>query len=230
MRIKNIIIFFFVILIIYISLLLPNVLVKALSNEIETRVFSRPENNSNVDVEAEKIYLVKAIHSIRSDNSKVTISPIDGENIIFESQNPCPDVFKELNTLKEYNILNNFDIENVNNFGVGLTNNTYFNKDRYVVHIVLANLDEIEFHLEIENKTGKIIYAYFSKNNFYDGDNEEVLRNFVRYLDLYIINDWKYSENLINQKYYLKSEKAKLAIVLDKSYEKYEISVKLNNF
>ena len=234
MKIRNILTFIFVILIIFASLTLPEMFVKAFSDKIENKTFEISESPSNIDVEAEKIYLVRAIHDIRGDAIKVTISSDSQKYLInnyFESVNSSNiDIVKELEALKQYNILDNFEPESAETVSIGMTNNTYLKENKYIIYNILANFNDIELHLEIEDKTGKIIYIYFNKENFFDGNDEKVLRNFVKYLDLHIIDDWKYSEDLIAQKYYLKSEKAKLVVVLDKSYDKYEISVKLNNF
>ena len=234
MKIRTILIFIFVIIIVFASLILPNLFMKALSNEIEIKTFDLPEIQKNIDVEAEKIYLVRAIHGIRSDNLKVSISSDSkrffGDNYSEKIDSSNVDVVKELLNLKEYCILDNFDVETDTKVSMGIsTNNTYLSENKYIVQNVFVTLDNIEFHLEIESKTGKVIYIYFDKTNLFDSDDEEILRDFVKYLDLHIIDDWKYSEDLVAQKYYLKSEKAKLAVVLDKSFDKYEISVKLNN-
>lgn len=63
--------------------------------------------------------------------------------------------------------------------------------------------------INIEEKTGKIINADFSKNFLKsDVEKEKQLRNYAKYLDLDIIGDWKFEENV------LKSEKAQLTIML----------------
>ena len=132
--------------------------------------------------------------------------------------------------MEDYNILTNLNLDNLNNYGIGIISKTYLNKNKYIVHNVLVSIDNTEIHLEIEDKTGKIIYIYFDKNIFLSNNIKETLENFVRYLDLHIIKDWKYGEDLINKKYSLTSESAKLAIVLDMSDDNYELTVRLNNF
>ena len=238
MKIKNLIIYIIVFCIIFASLKVPNILIKVLLDNIESKIFERPENDVNIDVEAEKIYLVKAIHSIRSDNPTVAISSADGRKLLIESikpykSNESPNVYNELNSLREYNILNNLEIEIDNSYRVEeFISKSYLNKNEYIINNVIATIDGEEVHFEIENKTGKIIYAYFNKEKLNSKiGNEGILRNFVKYLDLHIIKDWKYEEDLINQKYILKSEKADLAIILNENYEgRCEISVRLNSF
>ena len=64
--------------------------------------------------------------------------------------------------------------------------------------------------INIEEKTGKVISADFSKNFLKtDIEIENMLRNYAKYLDLDIIDDWKFEKNNI-----LKSEKAQLIIML----------------
>ena len=235
MRIKNVIIYFLTIIIILLSLKMPDILMKNLSNNLEKKLYKIVENKNQIDVKAEKIYLVKAIHSIKSDNSLVTISSSDGKKIKFESykiNSQTPDIDKEIELLQEYKILNDFNFNDSNNCIVemGIIDKSYLSNNEYIVHNVLANIDDDEIHLEIENKTGKVIYAYFDKNNFYNGDIEETLRNYIKYLDFHIIKDWKYEEDLMNKKYSLKSESAKLTIVLDESNDKYELSIHVSNF
>lgn len=241
MKIKNFIIYFSVIIIVFFSLKVPDFLMKNLSSDIEKKFYKIEETKTQIDVEAEKIYLVKAIHNIRSDSPTVTISSNDGQKITksskdvvyeisdYESEKIFPDIDKELKNLVDYNILTNLKLDNSKQFDVGIISKTYLNKNKYIVHNVLVNVDNNEIHLEIEDKTGKIIYAYFDKNIFSDIPIKEALENFVRYLDLHIIKDWKYEEDLINKKYSLTSESAKLSVILSTSSEKYELTVRIKN-
>lgn len=244
MKIKSFIIYFSVVIIVFFSLKAPSFLMEKLSKDIEKNVYKIEENKTQIDVEAEKIYLVKAIHNIRSDSPTVTINSSNGEILAqksetevyeistdeSESKNNFPDIDKELKNMEDYNILTNLNLDNLNNYGIGIISKTYLNKNKYIVHNVLVSIDNTEIHLEIEDKTGKIIYIYFDKNIFLSNNIKETLENFVRYLDLHIIKDWKYGEDLINKKYSLTSESAKLAIVLDMSDDNYELTVRLNNF
>ena len=71
------------------------------------------------------------------------------------------------------------------------------------------NGDFIE--INVEQKTGKIISIYFSENFLRtDAEVEKQLRNYAKYLDLDIIDDWEFHNNI------LESEKAQLTIMLDK--------------
>ena len=92
----------------------------------------------------------------------------------------------------------------------------YSNKTtKYVINqIVLSLGDGKRILVEMEEKTGKILLYSSSIAEIEGLEEEEILKNFVKYLDLYIIDDWKYGNNM------LISEKAKLFVTLSytKSY------------
>ena len=242
MKIKNLIIYFSVVIIVFFSLKTPDFLMKNLSKNIEKNFYKIEEAKTQIDVEAEKIYLVKAIHNIRSDSPTVTISSSDGEKITqkskdvvyeisdYESEKSFPNIEKELKNLMDYNILSNLKLDAYGQFNIGIISKTYLNKNKYIVHNVLVDVDNTEIHFEIEDKTGKVIYAYFDKNLLSNISIKELLENFVKYLDLHIIKDWKYEEDLINKKYSLTSESAKLSVILNTSSEKYELTVRIKNW
>ena len=242
MKIKNLIIYFSVVVIVFFSLKAPNFLLNNLSKNIEKRFYEIEETKNPINVEAEKIYLVKAIHNIRSDSPVVTINSDNGKTLVQNSKNATYEIStessenefwtikKELENMRNYSILTNLELDDSEQSRMEIISKSYLNKNKYIVHNVLVSVGNSEIHLEIEDKTGKIIYIYFDKDKLFDSNDEEVLRNFVKYLDLHIIDDWKYSEDLISQKSYLRSEKAQLAIALEKYDNKYEISVRLNNF
>ena len=80
------------------------------------------------------------------------------------------------------------------------------------------NGDFIE--INIEQKTGKIISIYFSENFLKtDAEVEKQLRNYAKYLDLDIIEDWEFHNNI------LESEKAQLTIILDKKENSYMLTI-----
>ena len=70
-----------------------------------------------------------------------------------------------------------------------------------------------KYELEIETKTCKILSIAIEKENLANDTNEEIMRNFVKYLDLYIIDDWKLENNM------LKSQKAGLAVTIAINYK-----------
>ena len=86
MKIKSFIIYFSVVIIVFFSLKAPSFLMEKLSKDIEKNVYKIEENKTQIDVEAEKIYLVKAIHNIRSDSPTVTINSSNGEILAQKSE------------------------------------------------------------------------------------------------------------------------------------------------
>jgi len=66
---KKVFMFLVVIIIIVLSFLVPNVLLKMEDFKIESISYKEKRSNSKIDVHAENIYLVKAIHDI--ENRKV---------------------------------------------------------------------------------------------------------------------------------------------------------------
>ena len=84
----------------------------------------------------------------------------------------------------------------------------------------MLEIDNKKYDLEIEDKTGKIIKISLQNNDFSD-DLEQLMINFVKYLDLYIIDDWTFEENM------LKSKKAELVVKLNESDD--DISLSINS-
>ena len=89
---------------------------------------------------------------------------------------------------------------------------------KYTLLDILLEQDE-NYNLEIENKTGKILNISTRKENFNFTDKKDLMINFVKYLDLYIINDWEYINNT------LKSEKAKLTVYLVENENEYNLLI-----
>ena len=79
--------------------------------------------------------------------------------------------------------------------------------------------DNQNYDVQIENKTGKILNISTRKENFNFTDKKDLMINFVKYLDLYIINDWEYINNT------LKSEKAKLTVYLVENEDEYNLLI-----
>ncbi|MCI8309495.1 MAG: hypothetical protein HFJ45_04750 [Clostridia bacterium] len=193
------------------------------------KVYKMQQIERKIDVEAEKIYLVKAIHDIDSEKSSVAISSSDGEYVV-ESFDENKSVFlnKELSKLKEYNILD-FKIEDNSKILYNLANKFYRNltNDEYIINDVYLLINEKEYKLGIESKTGKLLYIFFYKENLKENESiENIMRNYVKYLDLYIIDDWKFESNIIKSKNeeddkfevnILKSEKADLIVTMLKN-------------
>ena len=106
--IKNSLIYFGVCLIIFTSFKVPEILFEMENKKMETAIYPKENLENTMDVEAEKIYLVKAIHDIENEYNTVAIS----NNSLAElPQISKVDIMKELLKLKEYNIIQNLDFE-----------------------------------------------------------------------------------------------------------------------
>lgn len=217
---NKIIIYSIVCIIIVASFEIPEVLFKIENKNIKQKVYKKENLQSTIDVETEKIYLVKAIHDIENETSTVAIlanekiSVVNANEEILKSENKdMKEIERELLKLKEYNILNieiNKDVKN----SIGIIDKSYQNdSSNYIVSSIILEQNDKKYRLEIENKTGKILYIAFEKEAIYN--KEEIMRNYIKYLDLYIIDDWKFENNM------LKSEKAKLIVNLIETRENY---------
>lgn len=231
-NIKNCIITLIVFIIILLSFTLPNILFQIEDLYMENNIFTK-KSSSKIDVETSKIYLVKAIHEIENGSLKISaatdISLAIAESDYFESENTKKEtiiekVKNELQSLEENKILENLNYEK--NIEVSVLEYNYINNENEYTkkHIFLENKeDKISF--DIEKKTGKIISIAFNKNNLNKNiDRKEILENYIKYLNLYIIDDWTFEDNK------LKSEKAGLyvSIIYDNS-EQYILSIYSNN-
>lgn len=95
---------------------------------------------------------------------------------------------------------------------------SYMNeKDEYKIKFYYFKNAKVE--IKIENKTGKIVYIIFPKDKLV-ADIQEFMKNYVKYLDLYIINDWKFENNK------LESEKAQLEVVMVDMKEEYILTIR----
>lgn len=241
-KIKNMVIYIIVGIIIIASFKIPKILLELENSNVSVAVKKREKNNKNIDLEARNIYLVKAIHDMESQNSSVVIgkaedgkwqgvitnnsqkksyilSGSETKEIETNANITLEKIEKELTKLKEYKILKNFDL--AENSGVGFSQ-TYllYGKDglQYTTSNVKLELETKEdkanqYEMEFEAKTGKILYIVFSKDNLNNEiSTKEILENYIKYLDLYIIDDFKFENNM------LVSEKAGLRVSLINYY------------
>lgn len=133
-------------------------------------------------------------------------------------------VTREMQKMKDANILSNiitdYKESNIEYSVYGREYNSL--KQEYLINNVSLTTDGNEvLRAEIEEKTGKILYYLStSKCNIREDISEEdILRNYIKYLDLYIIDDWKYENNI------LLSEKARLMVCLTKYSNHYNTYV-----
>ena len=226
MRIKNMIIYLLFCIAILILFRTPEYLLKIEENNIENEVYEKKKIDPKIDIQTEKIYLVKAIHDMESDDSKVEISSSQKSWILVESPSTeenksIPNVSKkQLQKLKEFNILRNFDIDEDSKYNVRLISKTYQGEENYAIDNIFFTTTNELYNIEMEEKTEKILFINFAKEDIYDGiSKEEILINYVKYLDLYIIDDWHYENDV------LKSDKAGLVVSLLANETRYILSI-----
>lgn len=129
------------------------------------------------------------------------------------NDNNIKTVITEMQKMKDMHILQNavtdYDENDIEYSVYGREYNKL--KKEYTINNVGLTTDGVEaLRVEIEEKTGKVVY-YISNSKYKiveDIDAEEILRNYIKYLDLYIIDDWKFENNI------LVSEKARLIACL----------------
>lgn len=225
MKINNIIIYVIVLIIVLLSFKIPEWILKQQEDNMEMSYYWE-QGKSKVDVEAEKIYLVRAIHNIEDRLSKVKIysgKSQNGEVIEFNSNEAkqipvSQNLDKELLKLKEYNLIEYpKSIETAEGEYNGMSMiDRYYSTDgeEYNIRNIELILETRMYEIEREMKSGKILFISFSKEELDNTiDKETILRNYVSYLDLHIIDDWKYENSM------LISEKAGLMVGFYKTEE-----------
>lgn len=232
---KNKMIAFAIFIIIIFSFFVPEWLFKLEDFRIERQIctIARPENK--IDVEAEKIYLVRAIHDVSEKYSNLVVGEkekvyIENNNYVevapssiisktkIENKDTLEEVKNEILKLESGGGLKNIDLTQDVLDTIYSMEKSYMNeKDEYKIKFYYFKNAKVE--IKIENKTGKIVYIIFPKDKLV-ADIQEVMKNYVKYLDLYIINDWKFENNK------LKSEKAQLEVVMVDMKEEYILTIR----
>ncbi len=237
MKIKNAIIYLIVSIIIFSSFEIPQILIDKISKKIESEIYLQDKNETKIDVEAEKIYLVSAIHNIEKSNTVEVAGNGDKwylvDNVIDSTSKTIYEkINKELSNLKEYNILNSSKITNIQNYSIGIIKKSYrMDKEKYTINSAELIIDKsTEYKIELEEKTGKIISIDFEKDKLYETSSMKgILELYIKYLDLYIIDDWQYEEDIINKQYIYKSNKADLKAILVEKANRFLLSIHTGN-
>lgn len=160
------------------------------------------------------IYLVKALHCITRSYDVVSIGNSDE---IIENSTNKQDIIDELDKLKSYNILKDFKFDSEKNSLIKLSDRFYQDtENEYIAREIIVLNDEGEHRIVIEKKTGKIVQIA-SNSDYFQENKSEVIQNFIRYLDLHIIDDWEVKDDN-----FMVSEKADLG-VLFADYEEYSV-------
>lgn len=224
MKINNLLVYILVLIIVISSFTIPNILLKFKKYDFEMSV----EKEGSISAEVEDIYLVKLIHSIEESKQISLSSNIkSGEVIEFAHTYGNEEINsfeKQIIELQDCGILKQKEIR----AGKVISVNKIYSGDdtEYVISNVTLNLDGKNYEMGAEQKTGKILSLSFDKEELNTEISEEdILRNYIEYLNLHVIDDWTYEDNV------LKSEKAKLVVILLKNGDKRLLCINtLNKF
>lgn len=224
MKIKNTIIYVIVLIVVFLSFKVPEWVLKNEEDNMEMSYYWK-QKESKIDVEAEKIYLVKAIHDIQEELSRVEIATdaskhgkiIEFSGAEMEDLKVSRNFEKELLKLQEYNIIkypSTIDTSGNNEYSaMSIIDRSYtIGEKLYTISNLEWIVDGNMYEFEVESKSGKILFISFDKNEINNGlTDEQIMRNYVNYLDLHIIDDWTLEDGM------LKSEKAGLIVNVVKS-------------
>ena len=214
---KNKLIISSVFFILLLSFLAPQILFEVEDLRMEKQIFTKSKTKRNIDVQAQKIYLVKAIHDMSGSSMEIqsqTVVPSSNKKVLVEERQSeqeeekvIDQVKNEFLKLEECKILKDMN-EIFSNTEYNVKNYTNFKKEYEMQYTFLGNKTS-EMSVGRESKTGKILFAVFPKDKLQtELERQEILENYVKYLDLYMIGDWKFENNT------LKSEKAGLCAML----------------
>lgn len=189
-----------------------------LQHKNDGMIINLEKNDRKIDVEAQNIYLVKLIHETQDGYASVKINNTEKYMVVSEHSEIKKEDFisQEFKKLAEYGIFKPLEeIQSSNekylDYSAEIVNRVYSkNNAEYLVTDVSLNGEAYTYSsLQVENKTKKILSLLgFDKEFFVNLDKEQIMRNYVNYLGLHIIDDWKFENNC------LKSEKAGLEIYL----------------
>lgn len=224
---KNVLIVLSGFIIILFSFFMPKLFFKLEDLSREKEIFAKAKKESKIDVEAEKIYLVRTIHDIYDfENKKITAYYGNGKEVVTSAttrvdtgnKSPTQEIKEEISKLFSSNILENkIDFNQILYYTERLN---VFYKEYSVLNVSITIEEYSYLDFSIESKTGKIIAIAFNQESYQKNiEKSELLKNYVKYLDLDIIDDWKFEENV------LKSEKAQLVVFFEESFGEYMITV-----
>jgi len=214
---KKIIICIMIIGLIILTFYIPNILFSVQDLKSKEAGYIKQEKSRMIDVKVKEIYLVKAINDIDKGNLSVKI---ENKPQYVEIMSRTDEDIKnvkltnlelELKKLEDANVLKNI-LSHINEkkYNISKIKKDYEdNSTLYTIERSNITNDNYGITIEREKKTGKILELTVPINKLADYDNKkEILENYIKYLDLYIIDDWKYEDKS------LKSEKAGLTVSL----------------
>lgn len=190
-----------VILFVCISFLVPGILLSLQEKQLEEQVFTRAKKESKLDVEAEKIYLVKAIHDIEEGSNLITVE--NWHKVYTTAKNTkeefrLTEIGKQIEKLENLQILQDTGIDRPTQYSVHSNTTGYQDKEgQYFLGNIQVEIEQDRYEGVMESKTCKFLSLAFQKEKLYEGrSKKEILESFIQYLDLYIIDDWEYKEVL----------------------------------
>ncbi len=235
-KITNLVVYIIVFIIIFASFIIPNKLFEMQDQSFEMAVYTEnnPKGNS-ISVETEDIYLVKALHDIESEKIGVVISSSEIITAVKGEKNTTPNqeepnqmtkIKDAIKNLKQYNIIKDNKNLDKSEMQMSIINKEYKKENtNYTINNISLIAGDYNCKLDIEEKTGKIIRLIVNKENLNNTiEKREIIENYIKYLDLYIVDDWVYENNI------MKSKKADIAISLVENVNNgmYMLSVNAN--
>ena len=227
--IKNIIVFVCVFLVLILSFKIPNILFEIEDINLTKQVCRIPKkSNTKIDIEAKNIYLIRAIHNMNENYSVdiVSSSKNNGRSTLVEVSSSYIEeaIENEILKMQDYKIFGDLLEDNFSEdfkYVYSVSEKRYMTDDeQYIMKYIYINTKEDDVSIQVESKTNKILSIRFNKNKInQELSKEEVLLNYVKYLDLYIIDDWKFENNA------LISEKAQLTISMLEGKDLYIIYI-----
>lgn len=229
-KIKNVTMCLQMVVIIICSFSIPYILVQKEDARMEKEIYRMDKIDSKIDVQAENIYLVKVIHEMDEGYFNVLIGESIKKKQVLETSknkgkvenNITKQVIEEIVEMQDKKILKDININNNDSqYTFGIIEKTYKNYlSEYFFNDISIEINDIEIKVQLEGKTQKILYIEVSKDKLENEiEKQEIMENYIKYLDLYIIGDWKMENNR------LESRKAQLAVSLEEKGNKYILSV-----
>lgn len=197
---KNIIIYGIFIIVICITFVAPQTLLKMQNDKMQVEIQVKEQENK-IDIETGKIYLVKAIHDIEKDKAGYlmmydevnTMTSGASINKIQEKESAKTELYNDIIKLQENEIIENFEPQSGSVMSREMLDRKYTSSEnKYTVNCYYLDIAGDYFGYEVESKTEKIIYIQFQKKFRKDASKNEILDNYIKYLELSIIDDWKY--------------------------------------
>lgn len=205
-------IYLVVFLLLIFSFQMPQALFEMEDASCSKMIFKREKISNKIDVQAENIYLVKAIHDMKEGQLYVKIVPYKEVEVVEALSKQSVAVVKqgeetrfkeEFEKMQKDGILQNVPIDE--NSKTSQTEKWYHKEEVNYQTDIFAKEEVL---VEIERKTGKCIMMSFPKEMLVNLDKQEIMQNYIQYLDLYIIDDWQFEHGK------MVSQKAQLMVIL----------------